>query len=451
LKQPNILFLMVDCMRADTLWDRQRYPSLPNLDRLAEQASVFTNAIAAATTTTPSVATLLTGLSPAEHGIRSLLGYRLRAGVRTLAEELRQGGYHTAAETTGPLFPETELDRGFVHYRRRERNWYLDTPWGEELRQTLRLRAMPEPWFLFLHVWELHWPRRARGPFNSPRYGETLYQRSMAYLDQQVGLLLQTVDPGNTVVVMTGDHGEGVAGAIDNPSPAIQFGIQWAYRLTRRLPARTKKRILTQVKNVILVGRRGRRPAEQAASNNGRPEMAGHAALCGYDYLVRVPLVFHAPDLFPAGRIETQVRHLDVAPTILDAAGLGGIRPGWAASLLPVARGEDTQDRPAVTEALQTMLHDPIRRVIGYRTGVYKLIYAPENPELPEELYDLRADPAEVHNLAPARPELVSELRQQVESEGREALATTAGAEQRMTSEEEEIIRKRLEQLGYLE
>lgn len=461
--KPNILFLMVDCLRADTLWDRERYPSLPNLDRLAERASVFTCAVAAATTTTPSVATMLTGLAPAEHGIRSLLGWKLRSGVRTLAEELREGGYHTVAETTGPLFPETDLNRGFNSYRRRERHWYLDTTWGEELRQTLRQRSLPEPWFLFLHVWELHWPRRAAGEFNSTRYGKTLYQRSVAYIDHLLGQLLENVDLDKSVVVITGDHGEGVAGAIDNPSSAVQLGIQWAYRLTRRLPAKTKKRILTQAKNLILVAKHRRNGASPLP--DGRPEVAGHAALCAYDYLVRVPLVFHAPGVFPPGRIETQVRHLDVAPTILDAAGLGGHRAGWAPSLLPVARGEDRVDRPAVTEALQTMLHDPIRRLIGYRTGQYKLIYAPENPEVPEELYDLQADPGELHNLAKSNPALVAALRKRVEDDearddGKQGGggdgpggASPAGraAEQRMTPEEEEIIKKRLEQLGYLE
>jgi arylsulfatase A-like enzyme len=448
MSRPNILFLMVDCLRADTLWDRQRYPSLPNLDRLTQRSSVFNTAIAAATTTTPSVATMLTGLAPAEHGIRSLLGYKLRPGVRTLAEELREGGYHTAAETTGPLFPETELKRGFVHYRRRDRHWYLDTAWGDELRQTLRGGSMPRPWFLFLHIWELHWPRRTRSTFNGPRYGRTLYQRSVAYVDRLLGQLLENVDLDNTVIVVTGDHGEGVAGAIDNPSRAVQLGIQGAYRLTRRLPATTKKRILTLAKNIILVGSR-RRSARQAPPVDTRTEVAGHAALCVYDYLVRVPLVIHAPGLAPAGHVASQVRHLDIAPTILDAAGLGGSRPGWAASLLPMARGEETADRPAVTEALQTMLHDPIRRLIGYRTGQYKLIYAPENPEIPEELYDLKADPAELHNLAASNPQLAADLRRRVEAEARDGYA--GGADQRMTAEEEEVIRDRLEQLGYLE
>lgn len=447
MKQPNILFLMVDCMRADTLWDRQRYPAMPNLDRLAATASVFTTAIAAATTTTPSVATMLTGLAPAEHGIRSLLGYKLRAGVRTLAEELRDGGYYTAAETTGPLFPETELNRGFIHYRRRDRHWYFDTSWGEELHRTLRARRLPEPWFLFLHIWELHWPRRAPRPFNHPRYGKTLYQRSAAYVDHLLGQILADVDLDTTLIVLTGDHGEGIAGAIDDPRPSVQLGIQWAYRLTRRLPATTKKRILTLAKNIILVGDR-KRPSAPAPSN-GRAEIAGHAALCVYDYLVRVPLLFHLPGQFPAARIAHQVRHLDIAPTILDAAGLGAYRPGLAPSLLPMAHGAEQSDRPAVTEALQTMLHDPIRRLIGYRTGRYKLIYAPENPEVPVELYDLSADPDELNNLAPSNPQLVAELRQRVESENSDG--RTDGTEQRMTAEEEEIIRDRLEQLGYIE
>lgn len=457
MNRPNILFLMVDCLRADVLWDRQRYPSMPNLDRLCQGASVFSHCIAAATTTTPSVATMLTGRGLAEHGIRSLLGYKLLPEVRTLAEELRDGGYSTAAEVTGPLFPETGLNRGFQHYRRRDRHWYLNTTWGDELRQTLRQRSMPQPWFLFLHMWELHWPRRAPGAFNHPRYGRSLYQRSVAYTDHLLGQLLETLDLDTTLVVITGDHGEGVAGAIDDPRPAVQLGLQWSYRLTRRLPPTTKKRILTLAKNVILVGKK-KRAAEATELLGPRPEIAGHAAMCAYDYLVRVPLVFHAPGIMPARRIEQQVRHLDIVPTILDAAGLGSDRPALQPSLLPLARGEDSLDRPAITEALQTMLHDPLRRLIGYRTGRYKLIYAPENPELPPELYDLAADSGELCNLAPSRPELVAELRQRVDAptEVRE-LATAGqpvsanGTAQRMTAEEEEIIRDRLEQLGYLE
>ncbi len=426
-------------MRADILCDRQRYPSLPTVDRLLARSSGFTETIAAATTTTPSVATILTGRNPAEHGVRSLLGYKLQPEVRSLPQILGEHGYHTVAEVTGPLFPLTGLDRGFGAYHRRERHSYLDTAWGQRLVSTLSGNALPEPWFMLLHLWELHWPRKAKGEFARARYGKQLYHRSVAYLDSQLSGIVDSVDPDKTLVVMTGDHGEGIAGAIDDPRRWVQLAIRAAYRVTRGLPTKTKKRILSFGKRAVLLER-------------DRHEVAGHAALCVYDYLVRVPLVFCAPGVVPEGRlIDTQVRHIDIAPTILDIVGIDPSPYGLQPSLLPMMRGDDRQDRPAVTEALQTMLHDQINRLVGLRTGRFKYIAAPENPDVPQELYDLEADPLERRNLAQERPGLLEELRLQLEQlqDGR---AGQAGlAEQRMSPEEEAMVRARLESLGYIE
>ena len=440
--QRNILFILVDCMRADILWDRQRYPSLPAIDSLQARSTSFTETIAAATTTTPSVATILTGRYPFAHGVRSLLGYKLQPGVRTLPEVLKEHGYHTVAEVTGPLFPLTGLDRGFDVYNRRERHWYLDTSWGSRVITTLAGGMPREPWFMFLHLWELHWPRKARGEFASARYGKQLYERSVAYLDSHLSRILGAVEPDKTLVVLTGDHGEGIAGAIDDPRQWVQLAIRAAYRVTRRLPPKTKKRILSLGKKAVLVARDERNPKE----------VAGHAALCLYDYLIRVPLVFSAPQLIPAGRrIDTQVRHIDIAPTILDAVGIAPASLGLQPSLLPMMRGDDGTDRPALTEALQTILHDQANRLVGLRTGRFKYIEAPDNPSIPQELYDLEADPLERRNLAHQQPGLLQELRLQLEQLQDGQTETASPAAQRMSREEEEMVRRRLESLGYLE
>ena len=430
----NVLFLMVDCMRADTLWDRQRYPSLPNLDALKARSTSFNEMITAATTTTPSVATLLTGRYPAEHGIRSLLGFKLQPDVKTLPEILKEHGYNTYAEVTGPLFPVTGLGRGFDVYNRRERHWYLDTAWGT--RTLSRLAAgLPEPWFMFLHLWELHWPRKAKGQFASPRYGKQLYQRSVAYLDSQLPRILDTIDPEKTVVVVTGDHGEGIAGAIDDPRPWVQFAVSAGYKLTKGLPPKAKKRILTLGKRAVLAGQ-------------DQQELAGHAQLCVYDYLIRVPLIVSAPGMLPEGKaVDTQVRHVDIAPTILDAVGIDPTPYGMQPSLVPMMWGDDTADRPAVSEALQTMLHDNVNRLVGLRTGKHKYIAAPENPSVPEELYDLETDPREKHNLALEQPTLLAELREQL----RAAQNGHGGGAVRMSAEEEAMVKDRLEALGYIE
>ena len=110
-------------------------------------------------------------------------------------------------------------------------------------------------------------------------------------------------------------------------------------------------------------------------------------------------------------------------------------------------RGEDTTDLPAMTEAMQTMLHDSVNRLIGLRTGKYKYISAPDNPSVEQEVYDLDADPREKHNLALSRPDLLADLKHQLADIQSGATSNAI----RMSAEEEALIKSRLEALGYVE
>jgi hypothetical protein len=111
---PNVVLVLIDTLRADHLglygYDK---PTSPNLDRLAAHSVVFERAIAQASWTKPSVASLLTGLYVHNHGVirsRDALG----GDLPYMAEELRRHGYRTAGFSGNPwITPEFRFDRGF--------------------------------------------------------------------------------------------------------------------------------------------------------------------------------------------------------------------------------------------------------------------------------------------------------------------------------------------------
>jgi arylsulfatase A-like enzyme len=401
MTRANVLFLLVDCMRADALGGRG-VPT-PTLDALTARGARFTQAIASASSTTPCVATMLTGLYSPRHGVRAIGGRRLHPDVDTLPALLGAAGYRTVAEVTGPLLPENGLDRGFAEYHCRPATEYLTDTWGESLLARLRARALTEPWFLFLHLWELHSPRKVLPGFRDRRFGRNRYDRALASLDTTLASLLAALPP-DTVVVVHGDHGERLI--------ASSLEYRW-YRLWRDLlgPARTRKR-------------------------------EGHETDV-YEELIRVPLVLVVPGRLPEGAVVEQlVRQVDLTPTLLDLLGVP-VPPGLdGVSLLPAVAGADLQ-LEAFVEAFGRVRGTPRDRRAGWRTSRWKYVSAPNAPDIADELYD----PRERRNVAATHAAIAAELRARVAA----VEATSAGDVAALTAAEQEAIEHRLRELGYVE
>ena len=412
MSQPNILVLLIDCLRADALFDRRRGCHTPTLDRLVRSGVSCTQAVSSASSTTPCVASLLTGTYSFVHGIRSIFGLKLSPQASSLVEVFRAHGYHTYAEVSGPLFPETRLDRGFDTYNFRDGPAYLSTPWGTDFRRRLQT-AYRQPWFLLLHLWELHHHRHILPQFRSRAYGRNRYERALSCLDAQLAAVFDTVPP-NTIVAVHGDHGEKLV--------KTDVGYR-TYRLFRDV------------------------------FGSAIAKREGHE-MDVYEDLIRVPLVFSfigptAHPQLPAGKTVTQpVRQIDVLPTLLDLAGLTPPSGIHGQSLVPALHADTPLRLEAYLEAFLRIHSDPRDRRVGWRTAEWKYIYAPENPELPEELYHLAADPGERHNLINTQPEVRTRLRQQIERLQNGPLAANPG--QKMSVEEQRALEKRMADLGYL-
>ena len=405
-RRPNVLLLLVDCMRADTLGGRG-VPT-PHLDALIARGVHCTQAIASASSTTPCVATMLTGLYSPRHGVRSIGAHRLHPDAATLATELGAAGYHTIAEVTGPLGRESGLDRGFREYQVRPASVYVSDTWGRDLIARLAGGTVPQPWFLFLHVWELHAPRKVLPSYRGRRFGATRYDRALASLDATLAPLLDAL-PSDTIVMLHGDHGERLM--------ASTLAYRW-YRLRRDLlgASRTQK-------------------------------LEGHETDV-YEDLVRVPLAIVAPGRVPAGeRVDQLVRQVDITPTVLDLLELP-VPPGLdGVSLLPAIRDRRPLGLEAFLEAFGRVRGTARDRRRGWRTERWKFIEAPNAPYIGDELFDLVADPRERHNLATDEPARVAELRARVAG----VEATAVGEGPALSAEEQAVVEARLRDLGYIE
>src|SRR3954465_13624452 len=118
VQNPRLIVLItIDTLRADRLGAYGSRAGLtPNLDRFAERAARFSAAVTQVPLTLPAHATILTGLHPQRHTVRTNDGFTL-ANVPTLAEALRARGYATGGVIRGfPLRASSGLSRGFDRY-----------------------------------------------------------------------------------------------------------------------------------------------------------------------------------------------------------------------------------------------------------------------------------------------------------------------------------------------
>jgi arylsulfatase A-like enzyme/tetratricopeptide (TPR) repeat protein len=400
----NVLLITVDTLRADAVGAYGQPGGVtPWIDRLAEAGVRFDDAHAHNVITLPSHANLLSGRLPLQHGVRDNGGFRFPSDLDTLATRLKAHGYRTGAFVSAfPLESRFGLARGFDVYDDR----FADTPRPAFLIQERRgtdtvalarrwLDSTSEGrWFCWVHLYEPHFPYEPAEPFAS-RFPNDPYHGEVAAADAALGPLVEPIlhagRNGRTLVVLTSDHGESL----------------------------------------------------------GDHGEATHGVFA-YEAALRVPLIFYQPQLFPPAVVRTPAGHVDLLPTILDALSLPAPDDLVGQSLLPVVEGREPTERTTLKgratyfEALSASLNRRWAPLVGVIDDRTKYI------ELPiPELYDLRADPGEAHNLAHAEPRRLEGMRALLSgvraSAGRSL--QEPGVDRRAEDAE---TRERLRSLGYV-
>jgi choline-sulfatase len=361
----NVLVITVDTLRADHLppygYDRVATPAI---SRLAREGVRFESAFSPAPLTLPAHSSAFTGLQPFRHGVRDNGGFYLNPERATLASVLKDNGFRTAAFVSAfVLDSRWGLSKGFDHYfdgftisaGDLTAMARVQRPAGEtwsRARQWLEQQA-DGGFFVWLHLFDPHAPYAPPEPFRG-RYADRPYDGEIAYSDSVIGEALgflesrRTLD--DTLVAVLSDHGEGLG-------------------------------------------------------DHGEAEHG----LFAYDSTLRVPWIIRLPAGGPRGTVvDRLVSLVDVAPTVL---GLLGIVPPAGldgVDLTPVVTGTGALPRDELyAETYYPRLRFNWSELVSVRNQQYKFIRAPQ-----PELYDYRADPGELRNLADSQPALVSSLTQ---------------------------------------
>ena len=390
----SVLLISVDTLRADALGCyANRDAATPWIDRLAAEGVRFETAHAHNVVTLPSHANILSGLLPLRHGVRDNTGFRFPTDRKTLATILREKGWRTGAFVSAfVLDSRFGLDRGFEVYDDRLGSQETSTAFVvPERRGTQTVSAARqwlekvrgERWFAFVHLYEPHFPYDPGEPFSS-LFPQEPYAGEVAAADAALGPLLQPLlaagARGRTLVVFTSDHGESLG--------------------------------------------------EHGETTHG---------IFGYEATLRVPLILSAPGLLAPRVVRRPVRHVDVAPTILDALGIDVPSDLPGRSLLPLIAGRQDETPESYFESLSPSLNRGWAPLHGVVTGGLKYVDLP----IPE-LYDLRADPGERENLAASRPADLARLRERL------ARLRTGDVGVGARVEEEQATLERLRALGYV-
>lgn len=512
-QRPDILFLVLDTQRADRLscygYEQQ---TSPHVDAIAAEGSLFTQAVSAAQWTVPSHASMFTGLYPSEHGMVQSYSVMPKE-TATLAERLQAGGYYTAGFCNNPLVGviNNGLRRGFHSFLNysglltsrpnqagrspglvgRYRQWFkrqlaavmshiqdafarsdtllalsftpLMVPlWqtalsfkgntAKSLEDTARLlidrdgAEINQPIFAFVNLMGTHMP------YHPPR----------SYVERFAPHVLEDRKARNFLQQFNSDvYGwlTPLAGALDEAQKRTLDGMYDAEvahqdALLGRFFDQLRQSGRLDDTLVIICADHG--------EHLGEKQLMGHS-LSIYNELIKVPLIIRdRSGRFPIDTIDEVVSTRRLFYTVLEAADLAtseetrlslshsvettGDRDYVFAEAIPPQNVVNLMQKRQ-PELVQQRGCDRVRRAVWM--GSHKLI---ETDGDTVELYDVLEDPTETLNLSAILPENVEVLQDCLQAfTDQSEVGPLVATLERAANFEDPEVRRRLEELGYLE
>jgi arylsulfatase A-like enzyme len=418
----GVILIVADTLRPDHLdaWGYER-PTAPNLAALAAEGVRFSDNISQGSWTKVAVPSLLTSLYASSHGIYDI-PHKLPASVTTMSEVFRDAGYatfHTSSVTFSgknsnlhqgvEVLHERESLDDLGDYRSKTSRSYVDRllPWLEDHSE--------QPFFVFLHVFDPHSPFRPQEPHDRRWIEDDAVSRHEEDLEKvddvvQVFHHLPSAEQLEEAKVDADAFVTAEKAWYDGSILAMDYEIA-------RLLERLEELGIRDDTMIAFVADHGEEFLEHGN------HWHGHSA---YGELVNVPMFVTWPGVVPEGLvIDRTTQSIDLMPTVLELARLAVPEEAQGTSLLPLLASPEKpsslgwNERAVFTERKNPPFEatEGTADSFAILAGGWKLIWnevvRDDRPEI--ELFDHRSDPLDLVNLADRHPEVVADLKVQLE------------------------------------
>lgn len=431
---PNILLVSIDTLRADHTTP-YGYPrdTTPVLAAMAKAGTLYTEAFSQANESAWSHAALFTGRYATELAAPVYSTYAIPPDATLLPEALGAYGYATAAFSAGGhVTADFGYDQGWdVWSAEPGFGSFFDT--GPRAVDWVGKVPKGKPWFVFLHGYDAHRPYSRPGPWNhlyakgegsplaetmckNPCISEMVIKDALfpdivpSWFTHKGGDTI--LDPETYKRLAAAGTGAPRVQLTDADKQHIQDHYDGAVRYADTMLGLTLERLeaLGQLENTVVI----------LLSDHGE-DLLDHGYMNHrtglFDSCTHVPLIVWGPGFENGGRVDGLVEGRDVAATVL---ALAGAKPPAGSA------GRDLRDVRAGKDAVDAVFAEGVMDMIAVRTATHRLVYkeaslldkdyvatlAATPPDSAHfELYDLRSDPGEQHDVHLADPATTATLR----------------------------------------
>ena len=479
--KPNILFIVIDALRADKCYGNKKTSVTPNIDALIENGTYFAQNIASAPSTIQSMSSILAGLYPFECVMKQEKFFVVDHTIDNYIKNLEQNNYNCYA-TTPKLISYLGFEKIFrKNLEAYDRTSTLYNGLGEKIVERIRSHTMSEPWFYYLHLFDLVWisPNARFNPNDGPdeisndKFGINQYERIFSVMDIWLGRILHNLDLKNTLIVLTADHGtdvgvytptmeqkdknyqklranaagtnvsmmQGIASKL--PKQILPFRQKLANKYTVKKEENLKNKTQAEVEKIEKL--------ELSPYEKRLMKFSVLPIQNMYDERCRVPLIFSGYNIPSGVLISEQVRSVDIFSTISDIIGLNNIDENKRGrSLLPLMQGKHLDELPVYIESAINAAKGMSDNTIGIRTSEFKYFRDKNDATKNVHLYDLRKDQLEENNIANNKNDVVIKMEKILLEILKNGNPKERKSYEEIDDEQSEIIESELKKLGYI-